>query len=187
MGLVQRGVVIFDGGTGTSFQAAGLTAEDFGGPDLEGCNELLNATRPDVVADLHRSFFDVGADVVETNTFGAFGIPLREYDIEHRAYELAAAGASIARAVTDEYIAADGRPRFVAGSIGPGTKFPTLGQISYKDMRDAYEIEAAGLIDGGSDLLIIETQSISFRSKPASMAPAAPCAMPDAMFPCRSR
>ena len=158
MGLVQRGVVIFDGGTGTSFQAAGLTAEDFGGPDLEGCNELLNATRPDVVADLHRSFLDVGADVVETNTFGAFGIPLREYDIEHRAYELAAAGASIARAVTDEYIAADGRPRFVAGSIGPGTKFPTLGQISYKDMRDAYEIEAAGLIDGGSDLLIIETQ-----------------------------
>jgi 5-methyltetrahydrofolate--homocysteine methyltransferase len=155
---VSRGVIIFDGGTGTSFQAAGLTEADFGGPDLEGCNEMLNVTRTDVVSDLHRSFFDVGVDVVETNTFGAFAVPLGEYGIEDRSYELAAAGAAIARAVTDEYISADGRPRFVAGSIGPGTKFPTLGQIAYRDLRDAYEVEAAGLIDGGSDLLIIETQ-----------------------------
>ena len=156
--MVNRGVVIFDGGTGTSFQAAGLTEDDFGGPDLEGCNELLNVTRPDVVSDLHRSFFDVGVDVVETNTFGAFGVPLGEYGIKDRAYELAVEGAAIARTITDEYVAGDGWPRFVAGSIGPGTKFPTLGQISYRDLRDAYEIESAALIDGGSDLLIIETQ-----------------------------
>ena len=156
--LVERGVVIFDGGTGTAYQEAGLTEDDFGGPDLEGCNEMLNVTRPDVVRNLHRSFFDVGVDVVETNTFGAFAVPLGEYDLQDRTYELAAAGAAIARSVADEYIAADGRQRFVAGSIGPGTKFPTLGQIRYADLRDAYEVESAGLIDGGSDLLIIETQ-----------------------------
>ncbi len=130
---VARDVVIYDGGTGTSFQAAGLTADDFGGPDLEGCNEMLNLLRTDVVSDLHRSFFDVGADVVETNTFGAFAVPLGEYGIEDRAYDIAAAGASIARSITDEYIGRDDRPRYVAGSIGPGTKFPTLGQISYRD------------------------------------------------------
>ncbi|MEE8457963.1 MAG: methionine synthase [Acidimicrobiia bacterium] len=146
-------VVIFDGATGTWLQTQGLTADDFGGPDLEGCNEILNVTRPDVIESLHRSYLDVGADVVETNTFGAFGVPLGEYDLDARAYELAAAGAAIARRVADEY-----GGRFVAGSIGPGTKFPTLGQIAYADLRDQYEIEAAGLIDGGVDLLIIETQ-----------------------------
>ncbi len=146
-------VVIFDGATGTWLQTQGLTAADFGGPDLEGCNEILNVTRPDVIESLHRSYLDVGADVVETNTFGAFGVPLAEYDLDERAYELAAAGAAIARRVADDY-----EGRFVAGSIGPGTKFPTLGQIAYADLRDQYEIEASGLIDGGVDLLIIETQ-----------------------------
>ena len=150
--------MIFDGGTGTAYQAAGLTEDDFGGPEFEGCNELLNVTRPDVVGGLHRSFFDVGADVVETNTFGAFAVPLGEYGIADRAYELSAAGAQIARGVTDEYVAGDGRQRYVAGSVGPGTKFPTLGQITYSDLRSAYEVESAGLIDGGCDLLIIETQ-----------------------------
>ena len=155
---VRSGLVVFDGGTGTSFQAANLTVDDFGGDDLEGCMEILNVSRPDVVASLHRSFFDVGVDVVETNTFGGFSVPLAEYGIEHRAYELSAAGAGIARDVADEYIARDGRPRFVAGSIGPGTKFATLGQITYRELRDAYETQAAGLIDGGVDLFVIETQ-----------------------------
>ena len=150
---LARRVLVFDGATGTWLQTQGLTADDFGGPDLEGCNEILNATRPDVIESLHRAYLDVGAGIVETNTFGAFGVPLGEYDIADRAYELAAAGASIARHVADEY-----DERFVAGSMGPGTKFPTLGQITYADLRDQYEIEAAGLIDGGSDLLIIETQ-----------------------------
>ncbi|MGI9584497.1 MAG: methionine synthase [Acidimicrobiia bacterium] len=150
---VEKRVIIFDGATGTWLQTQDLTAEDFGGPDLEGCNELLNVTRPDVVERLHRAYLEVGADVVETNTFGAFAAPLGEYELADRSYELAATGASIARQAADEF-----EDRFVAGSIGPGTKFPTLGQIEYADLRDMYEVESAGLIDGGADFLIIETQ-----------------------------
>ena len=155
---LASGVVIFDGATGTNLQTVGLNADDFGGADLEGCNELLNLTRPDVVRDLHRSFLGVGVDVIETNTFGAFSVPLSEYGLEDRTYEIAAAGASLAREVVDEFVGADGRSRYVAGSIGPGTKFATLGQIGYRDLVDAYQVETAGLIDGGVDLLIIETQ-----------------------------
>ena len=155
---LAAGVVIFDGGAGTAFHAAGLGPDDFGGEDLEGCAEILNAIRPDVVGGLHRSFLDVGVDVVETNTFGGFAVPLSEYGIADRAYELSAAGASIATRMVEEYQARDGRRRFVAGAIGPGTKFATLGQITYRELRDAYEIQAAGLIDGGVDLFIIETQ-----------------------------
>jgi 5-methyltetrahydrofolate--homocysteine methyltransferase len=135
-----------------------LTADDFGSTFLEGCNELLNVTRPDVVRELHRSFLRVGVDVIETNTFGAFAIPLGEYGLGDRSYEIAAAGAVLAREAVDEFIAEDGRARYVAGSIGPGTKFPTLGQVTYAELVDAYQVEAAGLIDGGVDLLIIETQ-----------------------------
>ncbi len=153
---VRDRVVIFDGATGTTLQAAELTADDFGGPDLEGCNELLNITRPDVIERFHASFLEVGVDVVETNTFGAFGVPLSEYGIAERAYELARAGASIARRVAADYSTAE-RPRWVAGSIGPGTKFPSLGQIRYSTLRDAYEVAARGLLDGGVDLFIIET------------------------------
>ncbi|MDQ3782052.1 MAG: methionine synthase, partial [Actinomycetota bacterium] len=153
---VRNRVVIFDGATGTTLQRAELGPDDFGGPAFEGCNELLNVTRPDVIEEFHRSFLAAGVDVVETNTFGAFPIPLAEYGIAGRAYELAAAGAAIARKVADGFATAT-RPRWVAGSIGPGTKFPSLGQISYAEMRDAYEIEAKGLLDGGVDLFIIET------------------------------
>ena len=155
---IASGVVIFDGASGTNLQTIGLTAGDFGGPDLEGCNELLNITRPDVVTNLHRSFLDVGVDVVETNTFGAFAVPLAEYGLEARSYEIAHAGAAIARAAVDNYIARDGRPRFVAGSVGPGTKVATLGQVTYRELVDAYATESRALIDGGVDLLIIETQ-----------------------------
>jgi 5-methyltetrahydrofolate--homocysteine methyltransferase len=156
--LARGDVIVFDGATGTNLQHRTLSADDFGGSQFEGCNELLNLTRPDVVADLHRSFLDVGVDVVETNTFGAFAIPLGEYGIGDRAYEIAAAGAGIAREAADDYASRDGRSRWVAGSIGPGTKFPTLGQVTYADLRDAYEIEARGLLDGGVDLIIVETQ-----------------------------
>src|SRR3970040_1848728 len=151
---LSRGVVIFDGATGTNLQTVGLTAEDFGGPSLEGCNEVLNLRRPDVIRNLHRSFLDVGVDVVENNTSGAFAVPLGEYGLEAQSYEIAAAGARLARETVDEFMLADGRARFVAGSIGPGTKFATLGQISYHDLADAYEVEASGLIDGGGDLLV---------------------------------
>ncbi|CAN5825190.1 methionine synthase [soil metagenome] len=155
---IASGVVIFDGASGTNLQTIGLTSDDFGGADLEGCNELLNITRPDVVTNLHRSFLEVGVDVVETNTFGAFAIPLGEYGLEARSYEIAHAGAAIARSAVDEYIARDGRPRFVAGSVGPGTKFATLGQVTYRELVDAYTTESRALIDGGVDLIIIETQ-----------------------------
>ncbi|MFO7549688.1 MAG: methionine synthase [Acidimicrobiia bacterium] len=150
-------VVVFDGGAGTTFQRAGLDADDYGGPDLEGCHELLNVTRPDVVRALHDSFLEVGCDVVETNTFGAFGVPLGEYGIADRAYELARAGAELAVEVARDHTTRD-RPRWVAGSIGPGTKFPSLGQIRYAPLRDLYEVEARGLLDGGVDLLLVETQ-----------------------------
>ncbi|NNL70736.1 MAG: methionine synthase [Acidimicrobiia bacterium] len=156
--ISRGGLVILDGATGTSLQGFGLTLDDFGGPAFEGCNELLSVTRPDVVARIHRSFFDVGVDATETNTFGAFPVPLGEYGIADRAYELSAAAAAIAREVTDEYIAADGRERWVAGSMGPGTKFASLGQVAYAELRDGYEISAAGLLDGGADYLLIETQ-----------------------------
>ena len=125
---VRSGLVIFDGATGTNLQTVGLTADDFGGPSLEGCNELLNTRRPDVIRDLHRSFLEVGVDVVETNTFGAFAVPLGEYGLEDQSYEIAASGAALAREIVDEFIKAEGRPRYVAGSIGPGTSSPRSGR-----------------------------------------------------------
>jgi len=149
-------VVVYDGAMGTNIQLAGLTADDFGGPDLEGCNELLVVTRPDVVDRVHRSFYEVGCDVVETDTFGAFAPVLAEYGQGHRVRELNLAAATLARGAASDFSTPD-RPRWVAGSIGPGTKFPTLGQIRYADLRDAYEEQAAALIEGGVDLIIIET------------------------------
>jgi 5-methyltetrahydrofolate--homocysteine methyltransferase len=154
---VRSRVVIFDGAAGTTFQRAELTADDYGGPDLEGCHELLNVTRPELVASLHDSFLSVGCDVVETNTFGAFGVPLGEYGVADRAFEVARAGAEIAVEVARSHATAE-HPRWVAGSIGPGTKFPSLGQIRYRRLRDLYEIQASGLLAGGVDLFIIETQ-----------------------------
>ncbi|MEA3217217.1 MAG: 5-methyltetrahydrofolate--homocysteine methyltransferase, partial [Acidimicrobiia bacterium] len=155
----RRGVVIYDGATGTFLQALDLHGDDFGGPAFEGCNELLNATRPDVVRQMHRAYLEAGADVVETNTFGSMAVPLGEYGIADRSYELSAAGAELARRAVAEVMAADpSKPRWVAGSMGPGTKSAILGQIRYADLRDHYEIQSRGLLDGGADLLCIETQ-----------------------------
>jgi 5-methyltetrahydrofolate--homocysteine methyltransferase len=152
----KQRVLVYDGATGTNLQVRGLTAADFGGPDLEGCNELLNLTRPDVIAELHASFLDVGVDIVETNTFGAFAVPLAEYGLADQAYEIARAGAEIARRVVDDYTTRS-HPRWVAGSIGPGTKFASLGQIRFAELRNAYQVQARGLLDGGVDLFIVET------------------------------
>ncbi|MHB8681150.1 MAG: methionine synthase [Acidimicrobiales bacterium] len=154
---VRQRVVIFDGAMGTSLQLADLTADDFGGPALEGCNEALVLTRPDVVAGVHRAFLDAGVDVIETNAFGAFSIVLAEYGLEDRVHEINTAAARIAREVADEAEAADGRRRWVAGNLGPGTKFPTLGQVPYATLRDAYQEQAEALLAGGVDLLLIET------------------------------
>src|SRR5665213_2095528 len=153
---LKERVVIFDGATGTNLQLQNLSADDFGGAALEGCNEILSITRPDVVESLHRSFFDVGVDAVETDSFGTFSVVLAEYGIAERTHELALASAQIARRVADSY-ASPGSPRFVAGSMGPGTKFPSLGQITYDDLSASYEEMALGLLEGGVDLLIVET------------------------------
>jgi 5-methyltetrahydrofolate--homocysteine methyltransferase len=149
--LANERVVVFDGATGTNLQELGLTADDYGGHELEGCTDILSVTRPDVIADLHQSFFEAGADVVETNSFGAFGPPLGEYGIEDRAHEISFASARVAREV------ADGYGGLVAGSMGPGTKSPSLGQIAFTRLRDDYEVMARGLLEGGVDLLITET------------------------------
>ena len=117
---------------------------------------MLCLTRPDVIAGMHAAFFDVGVDAVETASFGSFSTVLAEYDIAEQAHELNVAAARIAREVADGY-AADGRPRYVAGSIGPGTKLPSLGHIGFADLRDAYEEQARGLLEGGVDLFLIET------------------------------
>ena len=161
---VRERVVVYDGATGTNLQMRMLTADDFGGPELEGCNELLCVTRPDVIADLHDSFFRVGVDVVETNSFGSFSVPLAEYGIGGRAHEISLASARIAREV------ADGYGRWVAGSIGPGTKMPTLGHITFAALRDAYEVQARALLEGGVDLFLIETQYDLLGAKAAIVA-----------------
>lgn len=153
---VTNRVVVFDGAMGTSIQELDLTAEDFGGEDLEGCNEFLVITRPEVIAGVHRSFFEVGCDVVETDTFGGTRITLDEYGLGDRTVEINQRAAEIAREVADEFSTPD-KPRFVAGSMGPGTKLPSLGNISFAELRDSYQEQARGLIAGGVDLILIET------------------------------
>jgi 5-methyltetrahydrofolate--homocysteine methyltransferase len=153
---VNERVVVFDGAFGTYVQDQNLTADDFGGQHLEGCNELLAITRPDLIAKMHEDFLKVGVDALETATFGSFSTVLAEYGIADRAHEITLAAARIAREVADSF-ESDGRPRYVAGSIGPGTKLPSLGHISFVDLRDTYEEHARALIEGGVDLLLIET------------------------------
>jgi 5-methyltetrahydrofolate--homocysteine methyltransferase len=157
-------VLIADGAMGTMLQAADLALDDFAG--YEGCNEVLNVTRPDVVRGVHEAYLAAGADCVETNTFGANLANLGEYGIEHRIRELSREGARLAREVADGF-AADGRPRYVLGSMGPGTKLPTLGHASYATLRDAYRENAAGLLDGGADALIVETAQDLLQAKAA--------------------
>jgi len=157
-------VVVADGAMGTMLQAQDPTMDDFQG--LEGCNEILNVSRPDIVRNVHDAYFAVGVDCVETNTFGANYSNLGDYDISDRIFELAEAGARLAREVADGYATPD-RPRWVIGSIGPGTKLPTLGHIPYRLIRDSYEEQAAGLISGGSDALLVETSQDLLQIKAA--------------------
>ncbi|MHB8243849.1 MAG: methionine synthase [Acidimicrobiales bacterium] len=167
--LVRQRVVVFDGATGTNLQLRSLGPDDFGGEEYEGCNEMLVLTRPDVVRELHRSFLDVGVDVIETDSFGSFPVVLAEYGIAQRSLELARESARLAREVAHDY-STPARRRFVAGSMGPGTKLPTLGQISFKDLRAAYEVMAEGLLTGGVDLLLIETSYDVLQAKAAIQA-----------------
>ena len=161
--------MIFDGAFGTWVQGQNLSADDFGGPDLEGCNEQLVLSRPDLIRRMHDEYFTVGVDAVETATFGAFPVVLAEYGIEDRTQELNAQAARLAREVAADHTTAD-RPRYVIGSIGPGTKLPSLGHIGFAELRDAYTPQVDGLLDGGVDALLIETVQDMLQGKAALLA-----------------
>jgi 5-methyltetrahydrofolate--homocysteine methyltransferase len=154
-------VLVFDGAMGTSIQKLELTAADFGGPGLDGCNDYLVITRPDAVESIHASFLDVGCDVLETDTFRSNRLTLREYELHDRVLEINRAAAQLARRVADGFSTPD-RPRFVAGSIGPSGFLPstsdaTLGNISFRELAEVFAEQARGLVEGGADVLLIET------------------------------
>jgi len=152
----EHPVLVFDGATGTSLQQMDLTADDFGCAALEGCNEILVETRPDAVQAVHRLFLEAGCDVIETDTFGAASIVLAEYGLEDQAFSLNKRAAELAREMADRYSTPQ-KPRFVAGSMGPTTKLPTLGHIDFDTMKASFREQAEGLIAGDVDLLIVET------------------------------
>jgi 5-methyltetrahydrofolate--homocysteine methyltransferase len=158
-------VIIADGAMGTMLQDAAPTLEDFQG--LEGCNEILNVTRPDIITGVHNAYFDTGVDAVETNTFGANWSNLSDYDIDDRIEELARAGAEIARASAESYEASDGRMRWVLGSMGPGTKLPSLGHTTYDHLKQTFATQALGLLKGGADAFMIETSQDLLQTKAA--------------------
>jgi 5-methyltetrahydrofolate--homocysteine methyltransferase len=157
-------VVVADGAMGTMLQSRAPTLDDFQG--LEGCNEILNVSRPDIVRSVHDAYFAVGVDCVETNTFGANWANLSEYGIEDRIRELSEAGAALAREVADGWSTTD-RPRWVIGSVGPGTKLPTLGHVPYAVLRDAYQAQVEGLVAGGADVVLVETAQDLLQAKAA--------------------
>ncbi|MBW4455436.1 MAG: methionine synthase [Nostoc indistinguendum CM1-VF10] len=152
----DRPVLVFDGAMGTNLQTQNLTAEDFGGPQYEGCNECLVHTKPEAVAKVHRDFLAAGADVIETDTFGSTSLVLAEYDLADQAYYLSKTAAELAKRVAAEFSTPE-KPRFVAGSIGPTTKLPTLGHIDFDTMKATFAEQAEALWDGGVDLFLVET------------------------------
>ncbi|MBX9692271.1 MAG: homocysteine S-methyltransferase family protein, partial [Cyanobacteria bacterium] len=164
---LKEKVLIFDGAMGTSIHKYDLSLDDYQG--CENCPEVLVDSKPDVIAEIHESYFRVGCDAVETDTFGGSPVVLAEFDIAHRAYELNKKAAALAKEVASAY-SANGQPRYVSGSIGPTTKLPTLGHISFKDMKDAYFEQVRGLIDGGADVLQFETGQDLLQAKCAIIA-----------------
>ena len=161
---VEDRVVIYDGAMGTNIQFRSPQVDDFWGK--EGCNELLVLSRPDIVKDIHASFLSVGCDVVETDTFGATRVVLAEYELEDKVAELNIRAVRLAREVAQQFSTKE-KPRFVAGSIGPTTKLPSLGHIKFDDMAAAYEEQALALIEGGVDVLLIETCQDLLQAKAA--------------------
>lgn len=155
--LAER-VLIFDGAMGTQIQNADLTAADFthDGVHLDGCNEILNLTRPEVIQAIHERYLDSGADLIETNTFGSTSIVLAEYDIEGMVFDLSLRAAQIARRAADSRSSSQ-RPRFVVGAIGPGTKLASLGQATWTELEKTYTDSFRGLLEGGADALLLET------------------------------
>ena len=168
--LLSERILVLDGAMGTMLQQRHLTAEDFGGAALEGCNENLVRTRPDVVLDIHRKYFEAGSDIVETNSFGGAPIVLAEYGLAAEAHFLNKRAAELARQAADELSTA-ARPRFVAGSVGPTTKAITVtGGVTFDGLLDAYYVQAKGLVEGGVDLLLVETCQDTRNIKAALLA-----------------
>jgi 5-methyltetrahydrofolate--homocysteine methyltransferase len=167
--ISRQRIVVFDGAMGTNLQVQNLTLDDFGGPRFEGCNENLLVTRPDAVEKVHAGFLDVGCDVIETNSFNGTPVDFAEYDIGDKAYDMNVLAARLAKRVASDYSTKE-KPRWVAGSMGPGRKLPTLGHISFVDLRDAYSVQVRGLLDGGVDLLIVETCQDLLQTKAALSA-----------------
>ncbi|HEX8097349.1 MAG TPA: homocysteine S-methyltransferase family protein, partial [Pyrinomonadaceae bacterium] len=166
---LKERIVVFDGAMGTNLQTQQLTVEDYGGPQFEGCPEYLVVSKPAAIEKVHAGFLDVGCDVIETNTFGGTPVVLAEYQIAEMAYELNLKAAQLAKRIASDYSTRE-RPRWVAGSIGPGTKLPTLGHITYGEVKTAYAEQVRGLMDGGVDLLIVETCQDLLQTKAALAA-----------------
>jgi 5-methyltetrahydrofolate--homocysteine methyltransferase len=159
---IEKKVLVFDGAMGTSLQNQHLTAEHFGGEQYNGCNDYLVISYPEAVEKVHRSFLEVGVDVLETNTFRSNRITMTEYNLQDRVIEINETAARLARRLTDEYASKTGQPRFVAGSIGPSGKLPSandpdLSNVSFDDLAETFREQAVGLIRGGVDVLLIET------------------------------
>ncbi|MCI0706611.1 MAG: methionine synthase [Ignavibacteriae bacterium] len=164
--ILKEKIVVYDGATGTHLQEQNLTPDDFGGEHLAGCNEYLVVTKPSAVENVHRDYLEAGCDVIETNSFGSTSIVLAEYGLQDKAYELNYKAAQIAKRMASDY-STNGRQRFVAGSMGPTTKLPSLGHIGFKQMAEAYYEQTKGLVEGGADLLNIETCQDILQTKAA--------------------
>src|SRR6187549_1817998 len=167
--LLKEKIIVFDGAMGSNLQALDLSIDDWGGPQFENCSENLLYTRPDVVEKVHTSFLDIGCDVIETNSFGGSEVVLTEFGLREQTYDVNRRAAELAKRIANDY-STHHHPRFVAGSIGPGTKLPTLGHITYRDLKDAYREQVRGLYDGGSDLFIVETCQDLLQTKAALSA-----------------
>ncbi len=167
--LLQDKIIVFDGAMGTYLQSLELPIEEWGGPNFENCSENLLYTRPDAIEAVHNAFLEVGCDVIETNSFGGSEIVLAEFGIAEKTYDVNLKAAELAKRIASDHSTHD-HPRFVAGSIGPGTKLPTLGHITYRALKDAYREQVRGLVDGGSDLLIVETCQDLLQTKAALAA-----------------
>ncbi len=167
---LQSRILVLDGAMGTMVQQRHLTAADFGGAHLEGCNENLVLTRPDVIRDIHNAYLESGSDIIETDTFGSTPLVLAEYDLQHQAHEISFAAARLAREAAAAY-STPAKPRFVAGSIGPTTKAITVtGGVTFPDLIDHFYVQAKGLVEGGADLLLVETCQDTRNVKAALLA-----------------
>jgi 5-methyltetrahydrofolate--homocysteine methyltransferase len=167
--LLKEKIVVFDGAMGTALQGQNLSIEEWGGPNFENCSENLLYTKPEAIEKVHLSFLEIGCDVIETNSFGGGEVVLTEFGIAEKAYDVNRLAASLAKKLANDFSTKE-KPRFVAGSMGPGTKLPTLGHITYPELKRSYEQQVRGLYDGGTDMFIVETCQDLLQTKAALAA-----------------